>query len=168
MCRTEANEEMCKEVNAYPKCAQQFKDELADICDEMYKEMLEHGLQGWHKQASAHCSADLKRRVQSKNKLTNANAGICEEMCRTEANEAMCKEVNANPVLECGQDLTHHVQFMTKIGCICEEICKKADICECPPQVHPVPRPHVEPDSTTGVLTWDALLEKWASLFPLV
>merc|ERR1712151_629488 len=95
-------EEMCKEVNAYPKCAQcpDFVEPDSTPGVMTWDELLEHmdnlvawgqdSLKGWRKQASAlqeskhtnneqACvSADLKHRVQFQNKL----AGICEEMCK--------------------------------------------------------------------------------------
>jgi len=129
---------MCKEVNAYPKCAQcpDFVEPDSTPGVMTWDELLEHmdnlvawgqdSLKGWRKQASAlqeskhtnneqACvSADLKHREQFQNKL----AGICEEMC---------KEVNAYP--KCAQ---------------------------CPD--------FVEPDSTPGVMTWDELLEHMDNL----
>merc|ERR1740129_698922 len=100
-------EEMCKEINAYPKCAQcpHFVEPDSTPGVMTWDELLEHmdnlvawgqdSLKGWHKQASAlqikgqSCIAsDQSRRMQVQNKL----AGICEEMC---------KEANAYP--KCAQ-----------------------------------------------------------------
>mmetsp|Transcript_133189 Transcript_133189/g.426059 ORF Transcript_133189/g.426059 Transcript_133189/m.426059 type:complete len:178 (-) Transcript_133189:604-1137(-) len=129
---------MCKEVGAYPKCAQCPDFVAPDSTPGVmtWDELLEHmdnlvswgqdELKVWHKTASAlqtskaeqgeaACtSEDLKRRAQLQNKL----AGICEDMC---------KEVGAYP--KCAQ---------------------------CPD--------FVEPDKTPGVMTWDELLEHMDNL----
>jgi len=130
-------EDMCKEVGAYPKCAQCPDFVAPDSTPGVmtWDELLEHmdnlvswgqdELKGWHKTASAlqvenkqgeeACtSADLEHRMQLQNKL----AGICEDMC---------KEVGAYP--KCAQ---------------------------CPD--------FVAPDSTPGVMTWDELLEHMDNL----
>merc|ERR1740129_2402016 len=136
-------EDMCKEVNAYPKCSQCPEFVAPDSTPGVmtWDELLEHmdnlvergqgELKGWRKQASAlqesqhavvqhkeseqACTAeDVKRRVQFQNKL----AQVCEDMC---------KEVNAYP--KCSQ---------------CPEF--------------------VAPDSTPGVMTWDKLLEHMDNL----
>jgi len=131
-------EDMCKEVGAYPKCAQCPDFVAPDSTPGVmtWDELLEHmdnlvswgqdELKGWHKTASAlqtskaeqgeaACtSEDLKHRAQLQNKL----AGICEDMC---------KEVGAYP--KCAQ---------------------------CPD--------FVAPDSTPGVMTWDELLEHMDNL----
>merc|ERR1712154_299880 len=94
-------EDMCKEINAYPKCAQ--CPELLEHMDNLVAWGNDQ-LKGWHQQASALqeaqrpklavvqaksslsgqacASADAKNRVQFQNKL----AAICEDMC---------KEINA-------------------------------------------------------------------------
>jgi hypothetical protein len=128
-------EDMCKEVGAYPQCAQCPGFVAPDATPGVmtWEELLEHmdnlvewgqeTIKGWKKTASAlqvaHgdkacASQDLNRRMQLQNKL----AGICEEMC---------KEVGAYP--QCAQ---------------------------CPG--------FVAPDSTPGVMTWDELLEHMDNL----
>merc|ERR1719230_335095 len=125
---------MCKEVGAYPKCAQCPDFVAPDSTPGVmtWEELLAHmdnlvawgqeTIKGWKKTASAlqksavvtianetSCAAaDQKRRAQVQNKL----AGICEDMC---------KEVGAYP--KCAQ---------------------------CPD--------FVAPDSTPGVMTWEELL----------
>merc|ERR1740127_409696 len=127
-------EDMCKEVGAYPKCAQCPGFVAPDATPGVmtWEELLVHmdnlvewgqeSIKSWKKTASAlqksavatyanetSCAAaDQKRRAQVQNKL----AGICTEMC---------KEVGAYPA--CGQ---------------------------CPD--------FVAPDSTPGVMTWEELL----------
>jgi hypothetical protein len=133
-------EDMCKEVGAYPKCAQcpgfVAPDSTPGVMT--WEELLEHmdnlvewgqeSIKGWKKVAAGAsaiqtsgagseqaCAAeDLKRRAALQNKL----AGICEDMC---------KEVGAYP--KCAQ---------------------------CPG--------FVAPDSTPGVMTWDELLEHMDNL----
>jgi len=129
-------EDMCKEVGAYPKCAQcpDFVQPDGTPGVMTWDELLEHmdnlvswgqdQIKGWHKTASAllqnkqsqkACTAeDLKQRVQLQNKL----AGVCEDMC---------KEVGAYP--KCAQ---------------------------CPD--------FVQPDGTPGVMTWEELLEHMDNL----
>jgi len=127
---------MCKEVGAYPQCAQcpgfvapdstpgvMTWDELLEHMDNLV-EWGQGEIKGWHSQAAkflqthgkteACTSEDLQHRVQLQNKL----AGICEDMC---------KEVGAYP--QCAQ---------------------------CPG--------FVAPDSTPGVMTWDELLEHMDNL----
>jgi len=125
--------EMCKEVGAFPKCAQcpnfvapdstpgvMTWEELLGHMDNLV-EWGEETIKGWKKTASAlqqsvtvkaastACAAeDMKHRIEFQNKL----AGICEDMC---------KEVGAYP--KCAQ---------------------------CPD--------FVAPDSTPGVMTWEELL----------
>jgi hypothetical protein len=133
-------EDMCKEVGAYPNCAQcpgfvapdstpgvMTWDELLEHMDNLV-EWGQGMIKGWHSQAAkfiqvkgteattekACVSMDLKSRVAFQNKL----AGICEDMC---------KEVGAFP--NCAQ---------------------------CPG--------FVAPDSTPGVMTWDELLEHMDNL----
>jgi len=129
-------EDMCKEVGAYPQCAQcpgfvapdstpgvMTWDELLEHMDNLV-EWGQGELKGWRSQAAkfiqtsnsnAACSSeDLQHRVQLQNKL----AGICEDMC---------KEVGAYP--QCAQ---------------------------CPG--------FVAPDSTPGVMTWSELLEHMDNL----
>jgi len=129
-------EDMCKEVGAYPQCAQcpgfvapdstpgvMTWDELLEHMDNLV-EWGQGQIKGWHSQAAkfiqvkdntAACtSEDMQHRVQLQNKL----AGICEDMC---------KEVGAYP--QCAQ---------------------------CPG--------FVAPDSTPGVMTWDELLEHMDNL----
>merc|ERR1719215_2462106 len=133
-------EDMCKEVGAYPNCAQCLVfvapgstpgvmtwDELLEHMDNLV-ECGQGQIKGWQSQAAkfiqvkgteattekACVSMDLKSRVSFQNKL----AGICEDMC---------KEVGAYP--QCAQ---------------------------CPG--------FVAPDSTPGVMTWDELLEHMDNL----
>merc|ERR1719446_1879002 len=125
---------MCKEVGAYPQCAQcpgfVAPDSTPGVMT--WEELLEHmdnlvewgqgEIKGWKSQAAkflqdntAACtSEDMQHRVSMQNKL----AGICEDMC---------KEVGAYP--QCAQ---------------------------CPG--------FVAPDSTPGVMTWDELLEHMDNL----
>merc|ERR1712085_36669 len=129
-------EDMCKEVGAYPKCAQCPKfvepDSTAGVIT--WGELLEHmdnlvawgadTIKGWHKQASALQKGSstekscLSQNLQHRIALQNQLAGICEDMC---------KDVGAYP--KCAQ---------------------------CPA--------FVEPDSTPGVMTWDELLEHMDNL----
>ena len=135
-------EDMCKEVGAYPQCAQcpgfvapdstpgvMTWDELLEHMDNLV-EWGQGEIKGWHSQAAkliqehhmeisfntekGCLSADMNLRSQVQNKL----AGICEDMC---------KEVGAYP--QCAQ---------------------------CPG--------FVAPDSTPGVMTWDELLEHMDNL----
>merc|ERR1719168_249686 len=86
-------EDMCKEVGAYPQCAQcpgfVAPDSTPGVMT--WDELLEHmdnlvewgagELQSWHKQASAlqiATKSDVQRRMQIQNKL----AGACEDMCK--------------------------------------------------------------------------------------
>merc|ERR1719503_310215 len=131
---------MCKEVGAYPQCAQcpgfvapdstpgvMTWDELLEFMDNLV-EWGQGEIKGWRSQAAkfiqqsgkvattetACVAEDMKSRVAFQNKL----AGICEDMC---------KEVGAYP--QCAQ---------------------------CPG--------FVAPDSTPGVMTWDELLEHMDNL----
>jgi len=135
-------EDMCKEVGAFPQCAQcpgfvapdstpgvMTWDELLEHMDNLV-EWGQGEIKGWHSQAAkliqehhmaisfntekGCLSADLNLRTQVQNKLS----GICEDMC---------KEVGAYP--QCAQ---------------------------CPG--------FVAPDSTPGVMTWDELLEHMDNL----
>merc|ERR1712085_207463 len=129
-------EDMCKEVGAYPKCAQCPKFVEPDSTSGVmtWGELLEHmdnlvawgadTIKGWHKQASALQKGSstekscLSQNLQHRIALQNQLAGICEDMC---------KDVGAYP--KCAQ---------------------------CPA--------FVEPDSTPGVMTWDELLEHMDNL----
>merc|ERR1719410_1840204 len=131
-------EDMCKEVNAYPKCSQCPEFVAPDSTPGVmtWDELLEHmdnlvewgqgELKGWRKQASAlqksqHATSEMACTEADSHRralIQNKPAQVCEDMC---------KEVNAYP--KCSQ---------------------------CPD--------FVAPDSTPGVMTWDELLEHMDNL----
>jgi len=127
-------EDMCKEVEAYPKCTcpnfvepdstpgVMTWDELLDYMDQL-AQWGRDSIKGWHKQASQLqvTAADMKKFV----------ADAC----------AM-------------EDLKNRAQLQNRMAGICEDMCKEVQAypkCTCPN--------FVEPDSTPGVMTWDELLE---------
>jgi len=132
-------EDMCKEVGAYPKCAQcpQFVEPDSTPGVMTWDELLEHmdnlvawgqdSIKGWQKQASA---------------LQTAGHSV-------DQNQACTSE-----------DLAHRVQLQNKLAKICEDMCKEVGAF---PKCAQCPQ-FVEPDSTPGVMTWDELLEHMDNL----
>jgi len=132
-------EDMCKEVGAYPKCAQcpQFVAPDSTPGVMTWPELLEHmdnlvawgqdQLKGWRKQASA---------LQ-----IMANATVRGQACIKE-------------------DMTHRTQVQNKLAGVCEDMCKEVgaypNCAQCPQ--------FVAPDSTPGVMTWPELLEHMDNL----
>merc|ERR1719310_1204644 len=129
-------EDMCKEVGAYPKCAQCPDFVAPDSTPGVmtWEELLVHmdnlvewgqeTIKGWKKTASV---------LQ---KSTIAKKGAQEETaCASE-------------------DLKHRIAFQNKLAGICEEMCKEVGAypkcSQCPD--------FVPPDSTPGVMTWEELL----------
>merc|ERR1719440_2762309 len=124
-------EDMCKEVGAYPQCAQcpgfVAPDSTPGVMT--WEELLEHmdnlvewgqeTIKGWKKTASA---------------LQTSNAGA-EKACVAE-------------------DLKHRVAFQNKLAGICEDMCKEVGAY---PQCAQCPG-FVAPDATPGVMTWEELL----------
>jgi hypothetical protein len=127
-------EDMCKEVEAYPKCTcpnfvepdstpgVMTWDELLDYMDGL-AQWGRDSIKGWHTQASQLqvTAADMKK--------------LAADACAAE-------------------DLMHRTQLQNGMAGICEDMCKEVEAypkCTCPN--------FVEPDSTPGVMTWDELLE---------
>jgi len=136
-------EEMCKQVGAYPKCAQcpgfvapdstpgvMTWDELLEYMDNLVSWGADT-VKGWHKQASAlQKSQHAALSVVQKKQLTTDGA------CAAE-------------------DLMHRSEVQNKLAGVCEDMCKSVgaypNCAQCPG--------FVQPDSTPGVMTWDELLE---------
>merc|ERR1719456_2065874 len=128
---------MCKEVGAYPKCAQCPDFVAPDSTPGVmtWEELLEHmdnlvewgqeTIKGWKKTASA---------------LQTSDTGS-EKACVAE-------------------DLKHRVAFQNKLAGICEDMCKEVGAY---PQCAQCPG-FVAPDSTPGVMTWEELLEHMDNL----
>jgi hypothetical protein len=133
-------EDMCKEVGAYPKCAQcpgfVAPDSTPGVMT--WDELLEHmdNLVEWGQETIK----EWKATAASASALQTAFKGA-EEACVTE-------------------DLKHRVQFQNKLAGICEDMCKEVGAypkcAQCPG--------FVAPDSTPGVMTWDELLEHMDNL----
>jgi len=133
-------EEMCKEVGAYPKCAQcpQFVEPDSTPGVMTWPELLEHmdnlvewgqgKLKDWRKQASA---------IQ----LVAFKGGDSEKACFA-------------------QDMSIRAQFQNKLAGVCEDMCKEVGAY---PKCAQCPQ-FVEPDSTPGVMTWPELLEHMDNL----
>merc|ERR1719436_1441430 len=125
-------EDMCKEVGAYPKCAQCPDFVAPDSTPGVmtWDELLEHMdnlvewggemIKGWKKTAS------VLQKAQQVGKLNS------------------CAAV----------DLEHRAQFQNKLAGICEEMCKEVGAYPKCAQC----RDFVAPDSTPGVMTWEELL----------
>eukprot|EP00446_Apocalathium_sp_SHHI-4_P069991 CAMPEP_0177520862 /NCGR_PEP_ID=MMETSP0369-20130122/47878_1 /TAXON_ID=447022 ORGANISM="Scrippsiella hangoei-like, Strain SHHI-4" /NCGR_SAMPLE_ID=MMETSP0369 /ASSEMBLY_ACC=CAM_ASM_000364 /LENGTH=341 /DNA_ID=CAMNT_0019000251 /DNA_START=79 /DNA_END=1100 /DNA_ORIENTATION=- len=135
-------EDMCKEVGAYPKCAQcpdfvepdktpgvMTWDELFEHMDNLVNWGQEE-LKAWHKTASA--LQTVKQASVNKQVETSCAAA----------------------------DAAHRAQFQNKLAGICEDMCKEVGAypkcAQCPD--------FVEPDKTPGVMTWDELLEHMDNL----
>merc|ERR1719343_1922387 len=131
-------EDMCKEINAYPKCSQCPDFVAPDSTPGVvtWPELLEHmdnlaawgqtQVKGWHKQASA---------LQTQQHPQLAAVEVKNTGCET-------------------SDLQHRVQFQNKMAAVCEDMCKEVGAypkcSQCPD--------FVAPDATPNVLTWTELL----------
>merc|ERR1719401_202427 len=141
-------EDMCKEVGAYPKCAQcpgfVAPDSTPGVMT--WEELLEHMdnlvewgqemIKGWKKQASA-----LQKSKVAATSSISVNSTHGEKACEAE-------------------DLKHRAQFQNKLAGMCEDMCKEAgaypNCSQC--------AGFVPPDSTPGVMTWEELLEHMDNL----
>jgi len=140
-------EDMCKEVGAYPQCAQcpgfvapdstpgvMTWDELLEHMDNLV-EWGQGEIKGWKSQASAlqkgkHMSLVAKH--------------------TTVETEASCMS----------SDMKIRTQVQNRLAGICEDMCKEVGAY---PQCAQCPG-FVAPDSTPGVMTWDELLEHMDNL----
>merc|ERR1719446_1120461 len=133
-------EDMCKEVGAYPQCAQcpgfvapdstpgvMTWDELLEHMDNLV-EWGQGEIKGWHAQAA--------KFIQVKGKVANT--------------ETACVKM----------DLESRSKFQNKLAGICEDMCKEVGAY---PQCAQCPG-FVAPDSTPGVMTWPELLEHMDNL----
>merc|ERR1740120_430775 len=141
-------EDMCKEVGAYPKCAQcpDFVEPDSTPGVMTWDELLEHmdnlvawgqdSLKGWRKQASA-----LQENKHAALAAVEQKSTVSDQACSAE-------------------DLQHRVALQNKLAGICEEMCKEVNAypkcAQCPD--------FVKPDSTPGVMTWSELLEHMDNL----
>jgi len=135
-------EDMCKEVGAYPQCAQcpgfvapdstpgvMTWDELLEHMDNLV-EWGQGEIKGWHSQAA--------KLIQEHNAALTFNT---EQGCLA-------------------SDLSLRTQVQNKLSGICEDMCKEVGAY---PQCAQCPG-FVAPDSTPGVMTWDELLEHMDNL----
>merc|ERR1740130_529787 len=133
---------MCKEVGAYPQCAQcpgfvapdstpgvMTWDELLEHMDNLV-EWGQGEIKGWHSQAA--------KLIQEHNAALTFNT---EQGCLA-------------------SDLSLRTQVQNKLSGICEDMCKEVGAY---PQCAQCPG-FVAPDSTPGVMTWDELLEHMDNL----
>merc|ERR1712085_245138 len=139
-------EDMCKEVGAYPKCAQcpAFVEPDSTPGVMTWDELLEHmdnlvawgqdSIKGWQKQASA-----LQKHV--KLAAVSMKSTMTEQACMA-------------------ADSQIRFQVQNKLASICEDMCKEVGAY---PKCAQCPK-FVEPDSTPGVMTWDELLEHMVNL----
>jgi aryl carrier-like protein len=141
-------EEMCKEVNAYPKCAQCPEFVAPDSTPGVmtWPELLDHmdnlvawgqdSIKGWHKQAS-----ELQRGHHAVLSAVEQKSVVGQSACSA-------------------QDLKYRAAVQNKLAGICEEMCKEVNAypkcAQCPE--------FVAPDSTPGVMTWPELLDHMDNL----
>merc|ERR1719316_2305852 len=142
-----ACEDMCKEVGAYPKCAQcpDFVQPDSTPGVMTWEDLLEHmdnlsdwghdQLKAWTKQA-----AGLVQK-EGRGLHVKVSADQQEAACTTE-------------------DLKRRMQLQNKLAGACEDMCKEVGAspkcAQCPD--------FVQPDSTPGVMTWEELLEHMDNL----
>merc|ERR1719158_2453259 len=138
-------EEMCKEVGAYPNCAQCAgfipPDPTPGVMT--WEELLEHmdnlvdwghdQLKAWAKQASA-----LQTKIKSP-----ASAPVFLHVEKSD--EKSCEAM----------DLKHRTHVQSKLASMCEDMCKEVgaypNCAQC--------AGFIPPDPTPGVMTWEELLE---------
>jgi len=141
-------EDMCKEVGAYPKCAQCPDFVAPDSTPGVmtWEELLEHMdnlvewgqemIKGWKKTASV---------LETSAVVTHASVSS-----KGTQEEAACT----------AEDLKHRIALQNKLAGICEDMCKEVGAypkcAQCPD--------FVAPDSTPGVMTWEELLEHMDNL----
>jgi hypothetical protein len=138
-------EDMCKEVGAYPQCAQcpgfvapdstpgvMTWDELLEHMDNLV-EWGQGEIKGWKSQASA---------LQKSSHVAF--------LAKVSESEKSCLEA----------DLKLRGQLQNKMAGICEDMCKEVGAY---PQCAQCPG-FVAPDSTPGVMTWDELLDHMDTL----
>merc|ERR1719421_1314964 len=143
-------EDMCKEVGAYPNCAQCAGFVPPDPTPGVmtWEELLEHmdnlvdwghdQLKSWRKQASA-------LQVNGKSPATSVFLHVT-----MKSDEKACEAM----------DLKHRTQVQSKLAGMCEDMCKEVgsypNCSQC--------EGFVPPDSTPGVMTWEELLEHMDNL----
>merc|ERR1712209_310820 len=139
---------MCKEVGAYPKCAQCANFVTPDSTPGVmtWPELLEHmdnlvvwglgGLKPWRKQAS---TLQVDKHVVLS--AVAQKSALAEQACIAE-------------------ELKNRAQFQNKLAGICEDMCKEVGAY---PKCAQCPN-FVTPDSTPGVMTWPELLEHMDNL----
>merc|ERR1719353_1247633 len=143
-------EEMCKEVGAYPNCAQCAGFVPPDSTPGVmtWEELLEHmdnlvdwghdQLKSWRKQASA---------LQVNMKSSAASVFLHNNL---KSDEKACVDM----------DLKIRTQVQNKLAGMCEDMCKEVgaypNCAQC--------AGFVPPDSTPGVMTWEELLEHMDNL----
>jgi len=141
-------EDMCKEVGAYPNCAQcaGFVPPDATPGVMTWEELLEHmdnlvswghdELKSWRKQASA---------LQVKSPAASVFLHVA-----MKSDEKACAAM----------DLKHRQQVQAKLAGMCEDMCKEVgaypNCAQC--------AGFVPPDATPGVMTWEELLEHMDNL----
>merc|ERR1719428_2410219 len=141
---------MCKEVGAYPNCAQCAGFVPPDSTPGVmtWEELLEHmdnlvdwghdQLKAWRKQASA---------LQMKTK-SPAPASVFLHVAKSD--EKACESM----------DLKHRQMVQSKLAGMCEDMCKEVgaypNCAQC--------AGFVPPDPTPGVMTWEELLEHMDNL----
>merc|ERR1719414_2218245 len=140
-------EDMCKEVGAYPKCAQCPHFVAPDSTPGVmtWEELLVHMdnlvswgqgmIKNWHKEAAS---------------LVQKDGHDLDAKGLVDQQETSCIAMDAK----------HRVQLQNKLAGVCEDMCKEVGAypkcSQCPD--------FVEPDSTPGVMTWDELLEHMDNL----
>merc|ERR1719422_94057 len=136
-------EEMCKEVEAYPKCAQcpDFVAPDATPGVVTWPELLEHmdNLVAWGQ-------GELKswRATAAGSALQLKHAPLVAVEQKSAVSEQACMS----------EDLKHRMQLQNKLAGVCEDMCK---------EVGAYPKCNqclnfVAPDATPGVVTWEELL----------
>jgi hypothetical protein len=138
-------EDMCKEVGAYPKCAQCPGFVAPDATPGVmtWEELLTHmdNLVEWGQETIKGWKATAAKLLQTSKAAPVALISHTETSC-------------------VAADLKHRVAFQNKLAGICEDMCKEVGAypkcAQCPG--------FVAPDSTPGVMTWDELLEHMDNL----
>merc|ERR1719469_347480 len=139
-------EEMCKEINAYPKCAQcpDFVEPDSTPGVMTWKELLQHmdNLVAW--------GHDQLKSWRNQAVALQKSQHIVLSAFREVTNEKSCVS----------KDLKLRSFLQNKMASICEDMCKEINAY---PQCSQCPD-FVEPDSTPGVMTWSELLEHMDNL----
>merc|ERR1719163_2394685 len=146
-------EDMCKEVGAYPNCAQCEGFVPLDSTPGVmtWEELLEHmdnlsdwghdELKAWRKQASA---------LQKQTVVNNFLQISAVRHIQKKSEDKNCQ----------ASDLKRRAQVQNKLAGLCEEMCKEVgqypNCAQC--------AGFVPPDSTPGVMTWEELLEHMDNL----